>query len=178
MHHHKFSAVVRKKQQNHTRTHTHTYIPLLPTAISGVDIGDKSNVVAQSVSGNVLITYRWHSEWEEMKYYILQTVHYRRSLSTVHATNCTVTDNQTQTNQQKNSQNKNITYTTNGQRIMTIDRIAACRYGRWNDPFLCIPQQRLPRFSIKWKTPKNCPFPGSISSQPNTWILGPTEVTA
>jgi len=58
MHHHKFSAVVRKKQQNHTRTHTHTYIPLLPTAISGVDIGDKSNVVAQSVSGNVLITYR------------------------------------------------------------------------------------------------------------------------
>jgi len=35
------------------------YTPLLPMAISGVDAGDKSNEVAQSVSGNVLITYTY-----------------------------------------------------------------------------------------------------------------------
>ena len=33
-------------------------VPLLPTAMSGVDVGDRSNDVAQSVNGNVLITYR------------------------------------------------------------------------------------------------------------------------
>jgi len=34
------------------------YIPLLPMAMSGVDAADKSNVVAQSVNGNVLSTCR------------------------------------------------------------------------------------------------------------------------
>jgi len=49
---HKFSATFRK---THNRI---THVPLLPMAISGVDKGDRSNVVAQSVNGSVLITYR------------------------------------------------------------------------------------------------------------------------
>jgi len=37
------------------------YVPLLPIAISGVEAGDKSIVVAQSVNGNVLVTYRQYN---------------------------------------------------------------------------------------------------------------------